>query len=397
MLPDLRFVIGAVLATTLLGVLSIGVFTTVKLGPQNRAGPLESSRHLGFDDRADWNQFYDSEAGRRFEELAFKADAADIVARRSADEPLQVTSPVAATGAAPEDKAEATRVTAQDLPVQHLSDHSAELSPPLPAADAPAEREPRPTAAVARPRQIAAESETREADQVVPHLRGRIWDGASSSVPPELATAAAVPAPLLESTIASTAPAHLPPPDLTPASPSAVPAAAQIKAASSAADEPSETAALAPAPAAAAGTPHWQDEPLFMIEDDTESASTADGLASASASGSVMGNGQEPPPAVKAPAAKRIVPRARKLAPAARTVVRAPAPVRVRATPPRRRVAAPRRSAPRPQLDQQFSGESYYPDYYAPPQRAPRRPARRQRQDDPFGQSFGPPAGAYGG
>ena len=384
--------------------LSIVVFTTIKLGPQNRAGPLESSRHLGFDDRADWNQFYDSEAGRRFEELAFKADAADIVARRSADEPLQVTWPVAAAGAAPpedaaEQAAETSRLTSQDLPLQHLSDQSAELSQPLSAADAAAEREPGPTAALAGPRQIAAESATREADQAPANLRGRILDGASSSITPELATAAAVPAPLPESASASTAPAHLPLPALTSASPSPVPAAEQIKAASSAADEPGETAALAPAPAAAARTPVWQDEPLFMIEDETQTASTADGLAIAPASGGVTGNDQETPPAVKAPAAKRIVPRARKFAPAARTVVRASAPLRVRASPPRRRVAAPRRSAPRPQLDQHFSGESYYnyPDYYAPRERAPRRPARRQRQDDPFGQSFGPPAGAYGG
>jgi hypothetical protein len=454
MLPDLRFVIGAVLATTMLGVVSIGVFTTFKLGPQNRAGPLESSRYLGFDDRADWNQFYDSEAGRRFEELAFKVDAADILAKRSADEPLQVTSPVAAAGAGPEgaaeQAAETTRGTAQDLPVQQPSEYSTKLSPPLAAADAPVERAPGQTAAVAKPRQIAAEIEARDADQAplapaLPRLRGRDWerDGVSNSLAPELATAAPVPAPLLESSIPRVAPAHIPPPHLTPASPSPlsaaerlapVPAAAlapneappiaapiastngapaeklgreslpgesppaTIKAASAAADEPRETAALAPSPAAAASSLLWQDEPLFIVEDDTESASTADSPAAAPASDGVTGSVQEKPPAVKAPAVKRIVPRARKLAPTARTIVRAPAPVRIRATPPRRRVATPRRSAPRSQFDQQFSGESFFPDNYAPRQRAPRRPSRRQQQqDDPFGGSFGPPAGAYGG
>jgi len=80
MLPDFRFVIGAVLATAFLGVTCIGLFATVRLAHQAKIGPLEASRALAFGDGADWNQFADPDSVRRFEELARKADAADAAA-----------------------------------------------------------------------------------------------------------------------------------------------------------------------------------------------------------------------------------------------------------------------------------------------------------------------------
>src|SRR6266545_3975968 len=74
MLPDFRFVIGAVLATSVLAVTALGLFTATRLTPQGKSGPLETSRNLAFDDRSDWNQFYDPESTRRFEELMRKSD-----------------------------------------------------------------------------------------------------------------------------------------------------------------------------------------------------------------------------------------------------------------------------------------------------------------------------------
>ena len=69
MLPDFRFVIGAILATAFLGVMSVGLFATVRHTHQAKVGPLEASRTLAFGDRADWNQFADPDAARRFDEL----------------------------------------------------------------------------------------------------------------------------------------------------------------------------------------------------------------------------------------------------------------------------------------------------------------------------------------
>ena len=69
MLPNFRFVIGAVLATALLAVTALGLFASVRTSHQTNAGPLESSRNLVFDDRTVWNQFNDPEAARRFMEL----------------------------------------------------------------------------------------------------------------------------------------------------------------------------------------------------------------------------------------------------------------------------------------------------------------------------------------
>jgi hypothetical protein len=75
MLPDFRFVIGAVLALAVLATTAFGMLVAVRATHQTKAGPLEVSRNLAFDDRADWNQFYDPDSGRRFEELARKSDA----------------------------------------------------------------------------------------------------------------------------------------------------------------------------------------------------------------------------------------------------------------------------------------------------------------------------------
>jgi hypothetical protein len=87
MISGFRFVVGAILATAMLGVSSLGLYTAVMLRHQAKAGPIESSRNLLFDDRADWNQFYDPDGARRFEELAGKS---------AASEPAEASAPPAA-------------------------------------------------------------------------------------------------------------------------------------------------------------------------------------------------------------------------------------------------------------------------------------------------------------
>src|SRR5262245_48898375 len=84
MLPNLRFVLGAMVATVLLAVTGIGLFATVWTRP-GKVGPLEASRNVPFDDRTDWNQFNDPDAARRFEELARKAAPANPTVEPTAD------------------------------------------------------------------------------------------------------------------------------------------------------------------------------------------------------------------------------------------------------------------------------------------------------------------------
>jgi len=86
MLPYVRFVLGAVLALAVLGAASLGLFASLRLAQQAKVGPLESSRNTPFDDRADWNQFNDPEAARRFEELTRKAALSDAAAERAAQD-----------------------------------------------------------------------------------------------------------------------------------------------------------------------------------------------------------------------------------------------------------------------------------------------------------------------
>ena len=48
MLPDLRFVIGAVMATALLGVTLFGLAAAMHISHQSKVGPLEASRLLAY-------------------------------------------------------------------------------------------------------------------------------------------------------------------------------------------------------------------------------------------------------------------------------------------------------------------------------------------------------------
>jgi hypothetical protein len=108
MLSNLRFVIGAVLVAAALAVIVPALFTSNRLTHQAKVGPLETSRNLPFDDRSDWNQFYDPESTRRFEELARKPDAstqqagngpADAAPAASTDSEVAALPPDAAPSA----------------------------------------------------------------------------------------------------------------------------------------------------------------------------------------------------------------------------------------------------------------------------------------------------------
>jgi len=78
MLPDLRFVLGAALATALLVVTAFGVATTLRLAHQAKVGPLEASRSLAYADQTDWNQFQDPTATRRFEDMTRAIDSESV-------------------------------------------------------------------------------------------------------------------------------------------------------------------------------------------------------------------------------------------------------------------------------------------------------------------------------
>ena len=62
MLPDFRFVLGAILALTMLAVGGLGLVTSVRLVREAHMAPLDESRSLAFAGHAEWNQFYDPDA-----------------------------------------------------------------------------------------------------------------------------------------------------------------------------------------------------------------------------------------------------------------------------------------------------------------------------------------------
>jgi hypothetical protein len=78
MLPDFRFIIGATLATSLLGMTALGLFAATRLAHHAKIGPLEASRSLAFADRSEQGRFYDAETARRLESFVRAADGAEI-------------------------------------------------------------------------------------------------------------------------------------------------------------------------------------------------------------------------------------------------------------------------------------------------------------------------------
>src|SRR5262247_3564599 len=153
MLPNFRFVIGAVLATMVLAVAALGLFTATRLTHQAKVGPLETARNLAFDDRSDWNQFYDPENARRFEELARRSDTS---AQQSANAPAEAAPPAGAAAAIvapPSDAAPPMDLSAAGLSGADLN--AAEWAAPATAVPGTPEP-PRVMPAVDEPRETGA-------------------------------------------------------------------------------------------------------------------------------------------------------------------------------------------------------------------------------------------------
>ena len=97
MLPDLRYVIGATLATAFLAVNSLGLFATVHLAHPAKLGPIEASRPMAFADRVDWNQFADP---WRLDELARKFGGINAATQYAPENPTASPQPAATASAA---------------------------------------------------------------------------------------------------------------------------------------------------------------------------------------------------------------------------------------------------------------------------------------------------------
>jgi DamX protein len=134
MIPDLRFVIGAVLATALLGVTAFGLGAAVHIAHQSKVGPLEASRMLAYtpNDSSEMAR----QAGGPFADIANipKIPAIPPVVQAqpatAAPEPVRTADAAAAEGAAP---------TAAVPPLDDTDavDERAVIDPPLPVETDP--------------------------------------------------------------------------------------------------------------------------------------------------------------------------------------------------------------------------------------------------------------------
>ncbi len=188
MLPDFRFVLGAILAIALLAVAGLGLVTSVKLAQEARMNPIEDARSLAFAGHAQWNQFYDPDGARRFEGLEGKDPATEARLEAPA-EISEIAPPVAAPMLAP-------AVIPQEAPQeQTASIPTHQPDPDFGAVDAPSIADDKPLASEPPRINPPATAETAAAETIVaPQAAGT---GESGAPPPErVATAPAlVPAP----------------------------------------------------------------------------------------------------------------------------------------------------------------------------------------------------------
>jgi hypothetical protein len=78
MLPDLRFVFGALMVIAVTGMIGVGLFVSAKLFHQAKTGPVESRRSLALTGGSEWNQFYDAGSVRRYVGLARQGEAREV-------------------------------------------------------------------------------------------------------------------------------------------------------------------------------------------------------------------------------------------------------------------------------------------------------------------------------
>jgi hypothetical protein len=65
MLSDFRFVFGAIMATTVLGVATFGVMVSLRLAREAHVTPIEGSRPMAYTNPGDWSHFYDATGAQR--------------------------------------------------------------------------------------------------------------------------------------------------------------------------------------------------------------------------------------------------------------------------------------------------------------------------------------------
>ena len=143
MLPDFRFVLGAILAITLLAVAGLGLVASVRLVQEARINPIEDARSLAFAGHAQWNQFYDPEGARRFEDLAGKAPATETRLETPADTaemapPVAAPAPAAAPHEAPQEQTASLPARQPDpitgaVDARNIADDKPPASDPPPA------------------------------------------------------------------------------------------------------------------------------------------------------------------------------------------------------------------------------------------------------------------------
>ena len=155
MLPDLRFVIGAVMATALLGVTLFGLAAAMHISHQSKVGPLEASRMLAYTPESR-HRIFDMPARRFDNPFANIPAAANSVPLQQPAEPAEPQGAPTQTAAAeqPESPPQPAASDADTV------DERAVVDPPLPpdgdvpaeAAEAvPAAASPEPSAASAPP------------------------------------------------------------------------------------------------------------------------------------------------------------------------------------------------------------------------------------------------------
>ena len=130
---------------SLLAVVCLSLVAAVYVTHQGKVGPLELSRNLPFDDRSDWNQFYDPESARRFAGLAHRAYASEEVGE-AADGSAEGAPAAAAAGRADDGAADAmqpaTAAAGVDVRRRFPAAESPEPESPSPSDSAISEAAP---------------------------------------------------------------------------------------------------------------------------------------------------------------------------------------------------------------------------------------------------------------
>jgi hypothetical protein len=151
MLPDLRFAIGAVLASALLIVTAFGLAATVRIAHHRTEGPLEAPRILAYSDPMDWGPRPD--ALRRLDDLRINDSLLERLAAIPAD-PAPLAPSTTAPTAAPEPASEPVVVA---LPVEAVAPASVLPEAPNAALSAATPAAVAETPVAAAPAQVVAD------------------------------------------------------------------------------------------------------------------------------------------------------------------------------------------------------------------------------------------------